>query len=49
MKKNRENQPDFLECEECGEIFVIDEPFCPCCGKPTEEIIKALEKKQKNK
>jgi len=45
MKKKR--TPDFIECDECGEIFVIDEPFCPYCGKSTEEIIKAMEKKQK--
>jgi len=45
MKKRK--TPDFIECDECGEIFVIDEPFCPYCGKSTEEIIKAMEKKQK--
>lgn len=44
MNANRD-LPDFLECDECGEIFVIDEPCCPYCGKPTEEVIEAMLKK----
>lgn len=30
----------FIQCPECLEIFLIDEPFCPYCGKPTEEILE---------
>jgi len=48
-KKKGKGQATFLECDECGEIFVIDEPFCPYCGKSTEKVIKAMEKKQKGK
>jgi len=49
MKKREKDRADFLECDECGEIFVIDEPFCPYCGKPREEVLKDMEKKQTNR
>ena len=38
-----------VECDYCGELFVEGEPFCPYCGKPVEEIIKAWEEKGNKK
>ena len=36
----------YIECDYCGELFVEGEPFCPYCGKPVEEIVKAWEEKE---
>ena len=43
MKKQKNE--GYIECDYCGELFVEGEPYCPYCGKPVEEIIKAWEEK----
>ena len=38
--KDKDKGKGFIECDYCGELFVKGEPFCPCCGKPAEEILR---------
>ena len=42
MKQNQKSGKygkGIIECDYCGQLFVEGEPFCPCCGKPVEEMI----------